>query len=311
MVVTEHIGDIFAAPEGSVLIRKSTPLALLYKADRGPDSNNCQGDWGAGVAAAFKAKVCRDPMITAGYDRATANRPCQFPAAYQVYHDHCTIPGSTHVKKLLLGTCLLIPPQPTDVEKSGRYWIACLMTSLHYGRRVDKPDVILENTRKALTAMRTEMQKAERSVAGLSFEGTLYTVRMNGKAFKTPWPLTRRVLANSRLDVRVMNNVDVMDRKERQQVLEQMEQSGDDLEKVRAIREGREIPEEAPRGTKEDKEDETLGKEDETLDKERRVRKPTKRKSVQTEAPEGAEVTSEKAGGAGRKKKHKSLKEAA
>ena len=175
------------------------------------------------------------------------------------------------------------------------------MTSLHYGRRVDKPEAILENTRHALTAMRAELQKAERAGAGVDFAGKLYTVRMNGKAFRTPWPLTRRVLANSRLDVKVMNNVDVMDAKERAQVLAQMEQSGDDLAKVRALRE-----DESDGGAAKNEE---VSKGEQGSEKVQRVKKSAKRKSGDAKSQDVAEAAGEKAGERQRKK-HKSSKQA-
>ena len=70
------------------------------------------------------------------------------------------------------------------------------------------------------------------TVAGLDFEGKVYGVRINGKAFKTPWLLTRRVLEQCGLSIKIMNNLDVMDENERQLVLGQMEEWGHDAENV-------------------------------------------------------------------------------
>ena len=235
--VTEHVGDIFAVPQGSVLIREPQrpSIHVWYShALTTEDACNCQGSWGSGVAAAFREKVRFARSATAAHTTDTHTH--KFPTAYDVYHEHCTVPGSMHVKKLILGTCLLIPPQEEDIPKSGRYWIACLMTSLHFGKRVDKPDVILEHTRKSLKELRERLQKAENGIKDLSFKGKLYTVRLNCKAFRTPWLLTRRVLENSGLDVKIINNVDIMDDRERREVLDSMERDGFDVEKVREIR---------------------------------------------------------------------------
>ena len=242
MAVTEHIGDIFAAPTGSVLIREpslphdTSPLIPL-RCEQLPRQLGLRRGRGLQSQGPF---LPRQPYLIQAHRRA------QFPTAYQIYHKHCTVPGSTEAKKLLLGTCLLIPPQASDIPKSDRYWIACLMTSLSYGRRVDKPELILEYTRKSLKELKDQLQAIETrgQKEGSDFKD-LYTVRLNVKAFKTPWNLTRKVLEESLLDVKVMNNLDVMDKKEREQTLDSMERSGDDIEKVKAIRIGRMV------GTKE------------------------------------------------------------
>ena len=145
------------------------------------------------------------------------------------------MPGSLHTKRLLAGSTLLIPPQEED-EESGRYWIACLLTSVNYGRYVDKPDKILENTRKALFQLREKIQTLELTTPGLNLKDNLYCVRLNSKAFKTPWLLTKRILEHCQLDVRVMNNLDAMDEEERQRTMTEMEQWGCDIEKVREYR---------------------------------------------------------------------------
>ena len=155
----------------------------------------------------------------------------QFPAAYKIYRDYCLTPDTARHKQLLVGTTLLIPPQEDDIERSGSYWIACPLTSIDYGRRADKPDKILENTRKALQDLRQKI-RAKELAAGLDFEGKIYAVRINGKAFKTPWLRTRRVLEQCGLSIKVMNNVDVMDEKEKKLVLDQMKEWGFDVENV-------------------------------------------------------------------------------
>lgn len=65
--VREIPGDLFNAPMGSGLLRScylilSTNLMLcsnLWLMFIFPDACNCSGAWGAGIAKAFKQKVCR------------------------------------------------------------------------------------------------------------------------------------------------------------------------------------------------------------------------------------------------------------
>ena len=65
-VIVEVSGDLFAAPDHSVLIRKASTssckpcrqtslLTILHHSD----AVNCYGIWGSGVALAFKQKVKR------------------------------------------------------------------------------------------------------------------------------------------------------------------------------------------------------------------------------------------------------------
>ncbi|KAK6516421.1 ADP-ribose 1''-phosphate phosphatase [Arthrobotrys conoides] len=142
-------GDIFAAPTNSVLIHAC----------------NCQGSWGAGIALAFKQL---------------------YPAAYRIYHNHCT--NLTNPSSLL-GTALLIPPQPTD---RNNHWIACLFTSVYYGRRVDDPDKILESTASAFEHFLNLVANEE--VAGRRVVGELHACKINSGRFGVDWERSRRVL---------------------------------------------------------------------------------------------------------------------
>ncbi|KAF3101263.1 ADP-ribose 1''-phosphate phosphatase [Orbilia oligospora] len=142
-------GDIFAAPTNSVLIHAC----------------NCQGSWGAGIALAFKQL---------------------YPAAYRIYHNHCT---NVSNPSSLLGTTLLIPPQPTDRKT---HWIACMFTSVYYGRRVDTPDKILESTTSAFEHFLNLVTNEE--TAGRRVVGELHACKINSGRFGVEWERSRKVL---------------------------------------------------------------------------------------------------------------------
>lgn len=134
-------GDIFAAPANSVLIHAC----------------NCRGSWGAGIALAFKRL---------------------YPAAYGVYHTHCT---NVSNPSSLLGTTLLIPPQPTDPNG---HWIACLFTSVYYGQRVDTPENILENTASSFEHLLNLVANKE---AGRRTVGEMHACKINSGRFGVEW----------------------------------------------------------------------------------------------------------------------------
>ncbi|OOQ86925.1 ADP-ribose 1''-phosphate phosphatase [Penicillium brasilianum] len=179
--ITELPGNLFDAPEGSALIHAC----------------NTQGSWGGGIARAFKER---------------------YPAAYQVYRSHCLqflrarkpheiSDMYTHVNSasiLPLGTALIIPPQPADSRRSQKkHWIICLFTSAGYGRRVDRPEQIINHTYAALRDLREKL-------TDLRLDGTepsptaLFSCQFNSGLFGVPWPDTRRVLDHSGLHVTVI-----------------------------------------------------------------------------------------------------------
>lgn len=130
--LTIHKGDIFAAPENTVLIHAC----------------NTQGSWGAGIAAAFR-------------DR--------YPEAYKVYRDHCIRTHDPKTSPVPTATCLLIPPCETK-SSARKHWIGCLFTSAKYGRGKDKPSVILANTGPAMEDLLEQVKEKEgdgKTVAGL------------------------------------------------------------------------------------------------------------------------------------------------
>lgn len=117
-------GDIFAAPQGSLLIHAC----------------NVQGSWGSGIAAAFRAR---------------------YPAAYKIYREYCVKTHNPMTRPIPTGTCLLIPPSETSNGKP-KHWIGCLFTSAKYGRFKDTPTVILQNTGRAMKHLLVEILQAEK-----------------------------------------------------------------------------------------------------------------------------------------------------
>ena len=88
-------------------------------------------------------------------------------------------------------------------------------------------------TRRALEDLRKQLQAISSDSDTTTFDGKLYTVRLNSKAFNTPWEHTCDAIVSSGLKLKVMNNVDVMDLKERKIVIDSMEERGQDLANVR------------------------------------------------------------------------------
>jgi hypothetical protein len=137
--------------------------------------------------------------------------------------------------RTLIGTCLLIPPQPYDYERARtlklkgidnallgeitipkpRRWIACLFTSIGYGRPnkktnnpgKDSPSLILQHTRLALEELRTRLEDyAISDPKKMKFLGTtakeaadekpgeIWSSKFNSGAFGVDWEVTREVL---------------------------------------------------------------------------------------------------------------------
>jgi len=100
-------------------------------------ATNCVGKWGAGFAKAVKQ---------------------QYLVADRVYVQHCDSFGGAEAKKeRLLGTSLLIPPQP-EREGAPAVWIACLFTSYAYGKKKDRPEEIMAQTKTALEHLRVQLE---------------------------------------------------------------------------------------------------------------------------------------------------------
>ncbi|KAF6230381.1 hypothetical protein HO133_004723 [Letharia lupina] len=172
-IITEEVGDIFSAPPNSILIHAC----------------NARGAWGSGVAVAFKQK---------------------YPYAFRQHQAYCL--SSPTGSKLsvkqhqasLVGTALLIPPPTATNQRQASktpHYIACLFTSLDYGKRVSPPEEIVENTRKALENL--AKQVAEMRAAGEEV-GKCCPVRINSGRFGVEWQKTKAVLEAGGLVITVV-----------------------------------------------------------------------------------------------------------
>lgn len=105
-----------------------------------------------------------------------------------------------------MGTALLIAPPPpnTSIQRQASkipHYIACLFTSLDYGKRVSPAEEILENTRNALK----DLAKQVAEMRALDEDmGNCYAVRINSGKFGVEWQKTKAVLEAGELDITVV-----------------------------------------------------------------------------------------------------------
>ncbi|KAF4312895.1 Appr-1-p processing [Botryosphaeria dothidea] len=164
LTVKEVVGDIFDAPPNAVLIHAC----------------NCIGDWGAGIAVAFKKL---------------------YPSAYKLHLDFCT---SEPDGKAKIATAQLIP---MDGEKR-RHYIGCVFTSVHYGRKRDSPETILENTGPAMEDLLRKLAEARKTQE----VGEVRICKINSGLFGVPWEKTLEVLQTIKLEAGMPTAVTVFER---------------------------------------------------------------------------------------------------
>ena len=117
-----------------------------------------------------------------------------------------------------MGTTLLISPVESK-RKAGRerHWIACLFTSVGHGRNVSKPEVILENTRRAVKDLGTQVEtlrekqpgnkkddEDHKGETGAETPRDCWAVRINSGLFSVPWAQTKKVLEEGGVDIVVV-----------------------------------------------------------------------------------------------------------
>jgi len=93
----------------------------------------------------------------------------------------------------LVGSTLLIPPQSADIANGKHHWIACLFTSVAYGKAVDPPEKVLANTEGAMSDLWKQVQALEK-YAGEASPGEWHSAKINSVRFKVPWEETAAVI---------------------------------------------------------------------------------------------------------------------
>ncbi|KAJ9605967.1 ADP-ribose 1''-phosphate phosphatase [Cladophialophora chaetospira] len=188
--IREIDGDVKNAPDRAVIVH----------------AVNCQGVWGYGIAKELK-KMC--------------------PVAYEIYRAYCQ---QAKRPADIVGHCLLIPPQPSDYQRKRklklkgaknsvhsdvtiplpRRWIACLFTSIGYGKPnmkannpgKDIPPNILSYTREALEDLRLRLEefcpsnfnKKTRRETDDDRPGEIWSPKFNSGAFGVEWDATRELV---------------------------------------------------------------------------------------------------------------------
>ena len=134
----------------------------------------------------------------------------KYPNAFRKYKAHCLSPppdSKLTIKQHqanLVGTILLIPPS-NDIANQRQasktpHYIACLFTSLDYGKRVSPPEEILDNTGNALKDFARQVAEIRQSSQEL---GDCHAVRINSGKFGVEWQKTKAVLEAGDVDITV------------------------------------------------------------------------------------------------------------
>lgn len=149
----------------------------------------------------------------------------KYPHAFRKYNAHCLSPPTgSHLsvkqhQANIVGTTLLIPPSNATNQRQASktpHYIACLFTSLDYGKRVSPAEEILENTGSALKDLAKRVAEVRESGEGEI--GGCHAVRINSGRFGVEWQKTKAVLEAGDLDITVVRpegeqEVDVAGRK--------------------------------------------------------------------------------------------------
>ncbi|CAG7978996.1 unnamed protein product [Penicillium salamii] len=210
--VHESPADLFAAPNGSALIRmeyfSAMPnLSFHFTDSIASDACNCMGRWGSGIATVFRDN---------------------YPAAFDIYARNCRYYNNNirehmiedirlgnlsqeHPMRLVrqpLGTALVIPPQNTDIEIHGRrHWVVCLFVSRWYGSRRDSQADIRNYAYAALRDLAQQITEL-RIIADEDSEWPrfLFSNQFCSGLFRVPWEETRQLINEVGLHITVCTN---------------------------------------------------------------------------------------------------------
>ena len=99
-------------------------------------------------------------------------------------------------RRSLVGTCMITAVRDSEQPPKNRRYIASLITSFDYGKNVDEPDLILENTRKAFQSLKDQISQinADNVTKGIDPIDEVWAVRMNSGLFDVPWEKTKAIL---------------------------------------------------------------------------------------------------------------------
>lgn len=136
----------------------------------------------------------------------------QFPQAFKDYEDYCKDVTALDLdarRQSLVGTCIITAVAYSELPPTSRIYIASLITSLDYGKNVDAPVDILENTRKAFQSLGDEIAQinADNFTNGIDPIDKVRTVRLNSGLFKVPWEETKAVLEKEVAQGRLQNDI--------------------------------------------------------------------------------------------------------
>ena len=88
-----------------------------------------------------------------------------------------------------------------DNSSGHAYWIACLFTSIGYGRTVSSPDSILDGTKKAMSDLYEQIISVRNADQDIR---EVWAVRINSGKFGVEWRRTKSILEQCALDVKVV-----------------------------------------------------------------------------------------------------------
>ena len=93
----------------------------------------------------------------------------------------------------------------SDGEKSdintNHYWIACVFTSLGFGRTVSSAEVILDSTKRGIGDLHKKLSFLKASGKEI---GDVWAVRINSGKFGVQWDRTKRILEQCAVNLRVV-----------------------------------------------------------------------------------------------------------